>query len=216
MYDGMCISYCDKLFAVCGEEFFDPYVNADNALPFCKEDSLLCSKINEKVSDGAGFCQLMGLDVSVLQEPTLSYDHDCFNGKSSVGVKHKRLDIDYDLINKRDFTEDDEDEDDGPHPLNWDYWDEDGDDIFSNLGQMLFGGSGMVAGLYRHIIGPGMSLSRKLYRQYFKGIFEYVLLALVAGLVYECFWNRKVHQKCCFKEKAKARAPQALKDIGRE
>ena len=32
-------------------------------------------------------------------------DYDCFNGKSSVGVKYGRLDIDYKLVNERDYPD---------------------------------------------------------------------------------------------------------------
>jgi len=33
-------------------------------------------------------------------------DYDCFNGRSSVGPKYDRLDIDYALVNKRDLATD--------------------------------------------------------------------------------------------------------------
>ena len=105
MDDGFCIDYCDRLFRVCGDEFIDPYVNAQDMVPLCKSDSLLCSKISDKATNGVEFCQLLGFPVSKLQAPTMRLDYDCFNGKSSVEVKYDRLDIDYDLINKSDYAD---------------------------------------------------------------------------------------------------------------
>jgi hypothetical protein len=96
----MCIDYCDRLFSACKDEYFDPYVNKSENVPLCKNDSLLCSKISDKANNGTEFCKLLGLPMSKLQSPTMRLDYDCFNGKSSVGVKYTRLDIDYKKINK--------------------------------------------------------------------------------------------------------------------
>ena len=63
-------------------------------MPICKNDSLLCSKISDLVSNGSEFCSLLGLPVSELRLPTMSPELDCFNGKSSVGTKYDRLEID--------------------------------------------------------------------------------------------------------------------------
>ena len=62
----MCVDYCDKLFDVCKEEFFDPYLNAAETVPFCRSDSLICSRIDEQARNGTEFCQLIGLPVSQL------------------------------------------------------------------------------------------------------------------------------------------------------
>ena len=70
---------------------------------FCTNDSLLCSQLTESVKSGAEFCKVLDLPVSRLQSPTMRLDYDCFNGKSSVGVKYGRLDIDYDVVNSRDY-----------------------------------------------------------------------------------------------------------------
>ena len=99
-------------------------------------------------------------------------DNDCFNGKSSVGVKYDRLEIDYELLNKRDFAGKmfEEDEEDY-HPYSWDFVAKDGEDIFDRLGLMAFGGSGWVATLYRVAIGPALQATRNVYRSYFTGVF---------------------------------------------
>ena len=93
MHDGLCINYCNRMFQVCKEEYFDPYADANSAVPLCKNDSLLCSKIEEHISTGAEFCKLLGFEVSRLEAPTMRLDYDCFNGVSSVGVKYERLEI---------------------------------------------------------------------------------------------------------------------------
>ena len=62
-------------------------------MPLCKNDSLLCSKIEDHVSTGAEFCELIGFPVSHLQDPTMRLDYDCFNGVTSVGIKYDRLEV---------------------------------------------------------------------------------------------------------------------------
>ena len=94
MADGLCISYCDRLLTACQEDYFDPYADVNIVLPFCKNDSLLCSKIEDHVQSGEEFCNLIGFPVSTLTEPTMRLDTDCFNGVSSVNVKYDRLEID--------------------------------------------------------------------------------------------------------------------------
>jgi len=161
------------LLSKCGGEFFDPYADSSKVVPICKSDSLLCSKISNHVKTGAEFCQFLGYEVSKLDKPTMRTDHDCFNGRSSVGPKYDRLDIDFNLVNKRDFPPDDDDEDDGPrkHPLDWDWIDEDGEDVFDRLGGVVFGGEGIVTTLYHYLVMPALKLGRKVYRQYLKGLF---------------------------------------------
>ena len=123
---------------------------------------------------------------------------DCFNGNSSVGVKYDRLDIDYKLINERDFWYDPEDDDEDLHPLDWDYIDEDGDDVFDRVGFLIFGGSGWVSGLYRGMIGPSLSMSRNFYRGYLDDVIYYILSAIGVLLFLEMFVRRQVHKSCCW------------------
>lgn len=111
VYDGFCTNYCDLLLAKCGQEYFDPYADTSQLMPICKDDSLICSQITDMVKTGKEFCEFVGFPVSKLAEPTMSKVHDCYNGRSSVGPKYDRLDIDFDLVNKRDFPDDDDEED---------------------------------------------------------------------------------------------------------
>ena len=90
----------------------------------------------------------------------MARDHDCFNGKSSVGPKYDRLDIDFEMVNKRDFGHD-EDEDDEPeepyrHKLDWEYIDETGEDVFDRIGIHVFGGGGFVSNLYWYMVRPSL------------------------------------------------------------
>ena len=104
VYDGFCVNYCDKLFEACKDEFYDPSADKSQTVPICKSDALLCSKFSDHVSTGKEFCALAGFEVSKLDAPTMAKDYDCYNGSSSVGPKYDRLDIDFDLVNKRDFA----------------------------------------------------------------------------------------------------------------
>ena len=135
-------------------------------------------------------CRALGFPISKLHEPTLALDHDCFNGRSSVGNKYTRLDIDYKLVNERDFPDDPEDEEPYVHPFDWDFIDEDGEDIFDRIGFLVFGGSGWVSGFYRAVVGPSLSTSRKVYRSYISDILYYILGLLATLLSLELFARR--------------------------
>ena len=155
---------------------------------------------------GIEFCELMGFPVSKLQSPTMRTDHDCFNGKSSVFIKYDRLDIDYNLINDRDFPDKDDPDEEayGIHPLDWDWIDnETGEDVFDRVSDVVFGGSGLVTSVARGLILPGMKATRQIYRKYLRGILQYVALVLGTLLSWELFMNRKVHrtlyEACCGK-----------------
>ena len=80
-----------------------------------------------------------------------------------------------------------------PDDCDWDFIDEDGEDIFDRVGLMIFGGSGWVSSLYRNVLGPSMSSSRRVYRKYLSGFVNYVATILFAGLMYELIINRRVH-----------------------
>lgn len=127
----------------------------------------------------------------------MALDHDCFNGTSSVGPKYTRLDIDYKMINERDFWYDPEDEEEDLHPLDWDYIDDDGEDVFDRVGFLVFGGSGWIASLYRGVIGPSLSGSRKFYRSHLSDIAYYILSGIGLLLLLEMFGRRQIHRTCC-------------------
>lgn len=143
--DGLCIDYCDKLFSVCHEEYFDPYADKVSIVPFCQHNSLLCSKINEQVTNGVEFCNLVGFPVSNLKEPTMRPDLDCFNGKSSVGVKYDRLEIDESLLT-RDYSRS---------------YDDDFEDIDTRSG-----GDGFFMDFYNTLIRPAYKRCRRFYRRH--------------------------------------------------
>ena len=148
-------------------------------------------------------------------------DYDCYNGRSSLGVKYDRLDIDFDLVNKRDFPEQEEEEW-NLHPFDWDFVDEQGEDVFDRVGAMVFGGSGWISGLYRNLVGPSLSLGRKIYRRYLSGVINYLLLVGGCLLSYELFANRRVHKPlqdfCCRGQATsrRQRASESIRDVARE
>ena len=78
---------------MCKQEYYDPYADANQVVPLCRNDSLFCSKVEDHVSSGSEFCSMLGFPVSHLKEPTMRLDYDCFNGHTSVGVKYERLEI---------------------------------------------------------------------------------------------------------------------------
>ena len=105
--------------------------------------------------------------------------------------------------------------------MDWDWIDDDDGDVFDRLGSTVFGGYGLVATLYRSVISPTLSISRKVYRHYLRGIINYVLTILAALVAYEMFINRRIHERvsnwlpCCQKQK-RQRVPDGALDIARQ
>ena len=179
---------------MCKEEYFDPYADKTNVLPFCKNDSLLCSKIEDHVQSGQQFCNLIGFAVSELQDPTMRLDYDCFNGVSSVNVKYDRLEID----EKVKAAKEDEE-----------------------MVENILGGADSATGFLGSMLSPMLLSLRKLYRESIGGIVNYVMFILVIVIGYELFANRRVHKPltdyCCKKGKpSRGRAPEAARDIARQ
>ena len=141
----------------------------------------------------------MNFPISEMQSPTLSKESDCFNGRSSVNVKYTRLDIDYELVNERDFPDPpDLEEEEDFHPMDWDKIDANGEDVFDRMGFMLFGGSGIVATIARTVVMPACSSTRRIYRGYFSDIMSYIMLFFGVLLCLELFVRRKIQNQICF------------------
>jgi hypothetical protein len=47
----------------CRNEFIDHYIDPTQNIPFCKEDSLICSPLLEVVGNSRQFCEYMGFKV---------------------------------------------------------------------------------------------------------------------------------------------------------
>ena len=58
-----CLSFCDEWLIACQHEFFDPYIDSDTDIPFCREDSMVCSPILDVIKSARGFCEYMGFKV---------------------------------------------------------------------------------------------------------------------------------------------------------
>ena len=141
----------------------------------------------------------MNFPISEMQSPTLSKESDCFNGRSSVNVKYTRLDIDYELVNERDFPDPpDLEEEEDFHPMDWDKIDANGEDVFDRMGFMLFGGSGIVATIARTVVMPACSSTRRIYRGYLSDIMSYIMLFFGVLLCLELFVRRKIQNQICF------------------
>ena len=59
----LCLSFCNAWFYACENEFFDPYIEVSEDVPFCREDSLICSPMREVANNSKDFCQKMGFKV---------------------------------------------------------------------------------------------------------------------------------------------------------
>lgn len=71
----LCMSYCDEWRMACKDDMLDPYLDSSEVVPFCRDDSLICSPVNETVSSGREFCKIMGFKALSLSEQ-LGIDED--------------------------------------------------------------------------------------------------------------------------------------------
>lgn len=81
----LCLTFCDEWLLACQREFFDPYIEASEGVPFCREDSLICSPILDVVNSSRGFCEHMGFKVLSPSEQEIDEENStpskrCFNG----------------------------------------------------------------------------------------------------------------------------------------
>lgn len=81
----LCLTFCDEWLLACQHEFFDPYIEASENVPFCRENSLICSPILDVVNSSRGFCEYMGFKVlspsqQGIDEETNQPIKLCFNG----------------------------------------------------------------------------------------------------------------------------------------
>ena len=59
----ICLSFCDEWFLSCHRDFIDPYLDINDHVPFCKEDSMVCSPVHDIASNSRQFCEYMGFKV---------------------------------------------------------------------------------------------------------------------------------------------------------
>ena len=81
--------------------------------------------------------------------------------------------------------------------MEWDWIDEDGEDIFDRMGFMVFGGSGWVASCARNIVLPSLSISRKIYRSHIRDYIYLIFAVTVLSTSYFIFGYLKLHRKGC-------------------
>ena len=54
----------------------DPYIEAKETLPFCREDSMVCSPFKEVVASGREFCERMAFKVEASDALSSESDSD--------------------------------------------------------------------------------------------------------------------------------------------
>ena len=59
----LCLSFCDEWLYTCRDAFFDPYQDPKDGVPFCREDSLVCSPVIDVVKSSRGLCEFFGFNV---------------------------------------------------------------------------------------------------------------------------------------------------------
>ena len=63
-----CLAFCDQWYISCIEDYMDPYLDPNEQVPFCKEDSMVCSKVSDIASSSRAFCEYMGHKVMSPEE----------------------------------------------------------------------------------------------------------------------------------------------------
>lgn len=109
-------------------------------------------------------------------------------------------------MNERDYPDPPKDDEEDLHPLDWEFVDEDGEDVFDRVGILVFGGSGWICSLYRGIICPSLQTSRSFYRGYVKDIMTYIMIFMGLIVSYELFGRRRIQDYFCYCEKASSRS----------
>ena len=83
--DGIfCLRTCEQWYNTCRDDFIDPYIDPSDQVPFCKEDSMICSKISDIADSPSEFCKYMGYKVLSPTDQDLDVNKNklCFNGYS--------------------------------------------------------------------------------------------------------------------------------------
>ena len=96
----------------------------------------------------------------------MALDHDCFNGKSSVGVKYERLEIDETQIKKEQKEKKKKIK---KHLDEYEDLEIDGSDIFGTLNKL--------------VVKPAMKSFSRIYRQYISSVSNY-LITMVAFIIF--------------------------------
>ena len=59
----ICLSFCDEWYLSCMRDFIDPYQDAAISNPFCTDDSIICSPVQEVINSSRQFCEKFGFKV---------------------------------------------------------------------------------------------------------------------------------------------------------
>ena len=59
----LCLNFCDEWYLACHQEYVDAYLDSSQDIPFCREDSLLCSMVYDTFDNSRQFCEFMGFRV---------------------------------------------------------------------------------------------------------------------------------------------------------
>ena len=81
----LCLNFCDEWFYACRNDWIDPYIDKHEYVPFCREDSMVCSPVLEAVDSSRQFCEMMGFKVVAPiegQDESTSDSQNCYNGMS--------------------------------------------------------------------------------------------------------------------------------------
>lgn len=60
----LCESFCQDWMFACKNAYFDPYLEAPEEVPFCREDSLICSPVLSIADSPEKFCEMMGFKMA--------------------------------------------------------------------------------------------------------------------------------------------------------
>jgi hypothetical protein len=47
----LCLNFCDEWLMACRNEYIDHYIDPKENIPFCRDDSLICSPVFDVVSN---------------------------------------------------------------------------------------------------------------------------------------------------------------------
>jgi hypothetical protein len=73
----ICLNFCQSWFYACQDDMVDPYTESSDQLPFCKQESIMCSSVKSSYASPEKFCKAFGIKIRDSDNSEVPY---CYQG----------------------------------------------------------------------------------------------------------------------------------------